>query len=94
MFAVEIVIGHNALMIARRPIAVNNPTLREWFAVFVPLGRSRTRLADLTRVETDLEKGIGMAGGCLIKESRQRCGFESLLAGRKCAKIHAENTFK
>jgi len=39
---------------------------REWFAVFVPLGRSRTRLADLTQIETDLEKGIGMTGGCLV----------------------------
>jgi hypothetical protein len=39
---------------------------REWFAIFVPLGRSRTRLTDLTQIETDLEKSIGMAGGCLV----------------------------
>ena len=39
---------------------------REWFALFVPLGRSRTRLTDLTQIETDLEKGIGMTGGCLV----------------------------
>ncbi len=39
---------------------------KEWFVCFVPVGVTRTRLADVVQIETDLESRMGMVGGCLL----------------------------
>jgi hypothetical protein len=39
---------------------------REWFAAFVPVYIQRVRLTEITRIETDLDSGLGFVGGCVI----------------------------
>ena len=39
---------------------------KEWFAFFYPVRVSRTLLAEVTQIETDLEAGIGMETGLVL----------------------------
>ena len=39
---------------------------KEWFAFFVPVGISRTRVAHVVRIETDLESRMGLFGGAIL----------------------------
>ncbi len=49
---------------------------KEWFVVFLPIHSTHTCMADIRWIETDVEKKMGIEGGCLVT---MFFGLETLL---------------